>query len=289
VVAKFVFWDVQHGNACYVRTPTNKRFVVDCGTGSYVKPASKTFSPLGHLWHKWGVKRLDAAFITHPHTHHIADIENLKFFKPKKVVAARHLTEDEIRDGNSSDDEEVVDEYLACLKKHPQTISPIADDPMTLANSGMSITYYRPKECGTSNLNNHSLVLICSYAGSKVLIPGDNEAASWNELLDRPGFIASIKNTDILLAPHHGRQAGYSSELFRHINPRLVIISDGSYSDTSATDRYGKKSRGWKVWSRTTGEGEVRKCVTTRYDDYVTVELGRNKVSKKSYIKVTVD
>lgn len=150
---------------------------------------------------------------------------------------------------------------MACLKRFPQSVTPLTDDPLHPANAGMSITYYRPTGCGTSNLNNHSLVLIFSYAGSKVLVPGDNESPSWKELLKQPGFVSSIKGTDILLAPHHGRQAGFSPELFEHINPRLVIISDGSHSDTSATDRYGRQTRGWKVWSRTTGEGgnqEVR-------------------------------
>ncbi len=49
MTAKLVFWDVQHGNACYVETPTGKRLVIDLGTGSYVKPSDATFSPLYHL------------------------------------------------------------------------------------------------------------------------------------------------------------------------------------------------------------------------------------------------
>src|SRR4051812_47569128 len=104
MTAKFIFWDVQHGNACYIETPTGKRLVIDLGTGSYVKPADATFSPLAHLWHKWNVRSLDAAIITHPHTDHLADIGNLSSFKPKKVVAPRHLTEAEIRAGNQSKD-----------------------------------------------------------------------------------------------------------------------------------------------------------------------------------------
>src|SRR5262245_48318230 len=111
----------------------------------------------------------------------------------------------------------------------------------------MSIFYYTPKGCATSNLNNHSIVTVLSYADSKVLIPGDNEAVSWKELLESPHFVAAIRGTDILLAPHHGREAGFSAELFKHINPWLVIISDGSFSDTSATDRYARQARGLKV------------------------------------------
>lgn len=70
--------------------------------------------------------------------------------------------------------------------------------------------FFQPNTCSRSNLNNHSLVAVVSYAGSKIIIPGDNEAASWNELLEYPAFVQAIRGTDILLAAHHGREAGYS-------------------------------------------------------------------------------
>jgi competence protein ComEC len=133
------------------------------------------------------------------------------------------------------------------------------------------------------------VVTVLSYAQSKILIPGDNESPSWKELLAQPSFAASIKNTDILLAPHHGRDAGYSAELFQHINPWLVIISDGRFCDTSATSRYSSQARGWTVHKRSNGQTEKRYCVTTRSDDYVTVELGRSQGSGKPYMKVTID
>lgn len=288
MMAKFVFWDVQHGNACYIETPTGKRLVIDLGTGSYVKPTDKTFSPLLHLWHKWNVRSLDAAIVTHPHRDHLADIGNLSYFNPKKVVAPRHLKESDIRGGNRSEDREVIDKYLQCLRTYPSSL-PLADDPLSPTNSGMSITYYVSKSSATSNLNNHSVATILSYAQSKILIPGDNESPSWNELLATPGFIASIKGTDILLAAHHGRDAGYSSELFKHINPWLVIISDGRFCDTSATSRYCSQARGWTVHRRTNGQQDKRYCVTTRSDDYITVNLGISQYDHKPYMKVTVD
>jgi hypothetical protein len=42
-------WDVQHGSAAYVKTPTEKHLAIDLGVGSFKAPADATFSPLYHL------------------------------------------------------------------------------------------------------------------------------------------------------------------------------------------------------------------------------------------------
>ena len=75
---KVVVWDVQHGNATYIRTPNDKHIVIDLGIGSYksAKSSSSVFSPLLHLQDKYGVKQLDNIIIMHPHTDHIDDIFN---------------------------------------------------------------------------------------------------------------------------------------------------------------------------------------------------------------------
>ena len=108
VGTKLVIWDVQHGSAAYIRTPSGKNVVIDLGVGSFVKPDDATFSPLRHLRQRYGVDRLDTLVITHPHTDHIEDIGHLSLFPlglgrtpgPAVLVAPRHLTEDQIRGGN---------------------------------------------------------------------------------------------------------------------------------------------------------------------------------------------
>ena len=51
---KIIVWDVQHGSAVYIKTPTAKHIVQDLGTGSY-KGGTREFSPLLHLRDRWGV------------------------------------------------------------------------------------------------------------------------------------------------------------------------------------------------------------------------------------------
>lgn len=90
-----VFWDVQHGNACYLRTPNQRHMVVDLGTGSYSE--NKTFSPMLHLKTRYGVGQLDYVVITHPHRNHIDDIFNFDRLSPNTL---RRPEQSEVLAGN---------------------------------------------------------------------------------------------------------------------------------------------------------------------------------------------
>jgi beta-lactamase superfamily II metal-dependent hydrolase len=278
-----VFWDVQHGHALYVKTAT-RHIVFDLGRGSY-KRSDKEFSPLSHIKNKYGVKQLDAVVITHPHSDHLDDIVNFNDLNPKVLVHPKHLEEEEIRKGNATTDKQCIDEYLDINKRY---VYPVYDDPFNPANNGgVTFQVFRPTKSSQSNLNNHSIVTVISCGSFKALIPGDNENPSWNELLDDDTFRAAIKNTSILLAPHHGRESGYSEALFEHISPYLTIISDGPETDTSARDRYSRKSKGWRVYSRN-GESKERKCLTTRNDGVIIVESWLD-YNGTTFLGVTID
>jgi len=282
---RIVFWDVQHGHAVYVGTE-NQNLIFDLGTGSYGSSA-KEFSPLLHLKNKYGIKRLDGVVITHPHSDHLYDILNFDSLSPRVLHRPKHLSEEEIRKGNSASDKIYVDTYVEINDRYNAPIAD-GDNPFKEANNGgVKFQFFTPRSCSRSNLNNHSVVTVISHASSKIIIPGDNESPSWNELLEDEAFKTAVKETDILFAPHHGREAGYSSKLFEYISPYLTIVSDGAETDTSATDRYSKKSRGWKVY-RSNGTGEDRKCLTTRNDGVIVVEFGIG-AENKPYMSVKID
>lgn len=286
-MVRFVFWDVQHGSAAYIRTPNGKHIVVDLGTGSY-GDSDSDFSPLLHLRDEWHVQRLDGVIITHPHRDHLDDILNFDKLSPRVLIRPRHLSEEDIRSGNRKQDKEVIDKYLEINKGYKAPVAPNESPFNSDNNGGVEIQIFTPTECATSNLNNHSIVAVMSHARSKIVIPGDNEPASWDELLEKQDFVSAIRGTDILVAPHHGRESGFSSALFEHINPYLTIISDGRFCDTSATDRYAKHTRGWTVTHRKDGTREQRKCVTTRNDGVIVVEFGETQ-DGKPYMNVTID
>ncbi len=270
---EFVFWDVQHGSACYIKTPNRRHMVVDLGTGSYSE--NKAFSPLLHLNTKYGVQELDYVVITHPHRDHIDDIFNFNKLRPSTLRCPRHLTQAQVLEGNKKEDNDKVNEYLKISAQYAERIEPgsSSDATASMQWGGVKMSFFRSYNCSATNLNNHSIVTIFEYATSKVMIPGDNEAESWKELIKDSGFVSAAKNLDVLVAPHHGRKAGYCAELFEAIGkPYVTIISDGPYSDTSATSNYGNQSKGWRVYYPDDSY-EDRFCVTTRQNGVVRVKV----------------
>jgi len=204
-----IFYDVEHGSSAYLRTPDGKNMVIDLGVGSY-KRSDDTFSPLAHLWNRYGIRKLDCVFVTHPHRDHLDDINNFGAFSPSILYTPRHLTDDDVRTGNQGKEGPIVEKFLEIRRSYSFPVSPSSDVTVPANVGGMEIAAFNPYLSSRSNLNNHSLVIVITYAGSKIIIPGDNESPAWNELLKRPDFLAAINGVDILVAAHHGREAGYS-------------------------------------------------------------------------------
>jgi beta-lactamase superfamily II metal-dependent hydrolase len=287
MMLSFKIWDVQHGNAMYIKTPNGKHIVVDLGVGSYGEDDER-FSPLLRLRDRWGVHRLDGVIITHPHTDHIGDILNFDLFEPRVLYSPEHLTDEAIRSGNQDRDENVIAKYLEVSHRYSAHAAPGQGPTYPANNGGALFEIFWPCTCSQDNLNDHSVTTVVSYADSKMLIPGDNENCCWMELLKDPKFLDAISGTDILLASHHGRESGYCGELFSYINPYLTIISDGPFCDTSATSRYCEQTKGLMVVHRSNSTGEERYCVTTRCDGVIEVLFGRNSAGNRT-IGVTID
>ncbi len=284
--ATFIFWDVQHGSAAYIKTPSGQHITIDLGTGS-VGTSNEAFSPLRHLRDRYGVRQLDAVIISHPHRDHLDDIFQFDAMNPRCLSRPKHLSEADIRGGNQAKDRPIINKYLEINERYSGKFGP-GDDPLDAENNdGATFQTFTPTSPPTSNLNNHSMVTVISYAGSKILISGDNEGASWKELLGRADFRSAIDGTDILVAAHHGRASGFSEALFNYISPYMTIVSDGPVGGTSVTGAYSQKSRGWTVYKRS-GGSVTRRCLTTRSDGVIVVRFGTG-TDGKNYMNVRID
>ena len=279
-------WNVQHGSAVHIQTPNDKHIVVDLGTGT---SDTGNFSPLSHLKNQ-GIPQLDWVIISHPHLDHIEDILNFDQLKPLYLTRPNHLTEDDIWAGNKNADAEVkqvIRKYIEIDTRYNLPADPQSSPRLPENNGDASIEVFSPAQSSHANLNNHSIVTVISYCGVKILIPGDNEPPSWDELLKRSDFKAAIADVSVLVAPHHGRESGFHSELFNHFQPLITIISDGRFLDTSATDRYSAVTKGWQV-NRRNGSPQRRKCVTTRNDGIIAVKIGKNP-NGRAFLSVLID
>lgn len=269
-----MFWDVQHGHSTYIKTPNNRHLVIDLGTGDY-SGNNLTFSPLRHLKYNYGVNQLDSVIITHPHLDHIDDILNFDLLNPKTLVRPKHITNEEVMSGVRAADRAKFEKYCEINNRYSEPIND--DSPDKISNpvnwGGLNILTFSPNSCDHNNFNNHSLLTVMEYADCKIVIPGDNEKCSFDELMLQSSFKQAIKDADVLLAPHHGRDSGFNIDFVNLVNPRISIVSDGRFCDTSANGRYSAKSRGWKVYKRN-GTSAARKCLTTNSDGEVLLKLG---------------
>lgn len=283
----FRFWDVQHGHATYIQSPNNRHIAVDLGTGSYKEFGRESFSPLLHLKQRYKVDRLHYLIITHPHRDHIDDILNFDKVKPHVLSRPSHLSKSDIMPDNVSyKDKKKYKKYIEVDNRYTGGVS--SSNKITPQNYGeLDIETFGTSRCSKNNINNHSRVAVFNHNGAKVVVPGDNEDCSFKHLMDNPNFVQAVEGSAILLAPHHGRKAGYYKDFVQAVNPYLTIVSDGGYGDTSHTSAYSSLSRGWNVQKRD-GSSEKRYVVTTRKDGVISVEI-EEKPNGKNYLGVRID
>ena len=280
---QFNMWNVDHGSAAYVSTPNDKRFIFDLGTLG-------GFSILESL-QKAGISYVDRVTITHPHMDHIDDILNLDGLAFPTLCTPRHLTKGDIKGGNpklNGEAETKVEKYLQIRNQYVHPVDPGSDAALPQNNGGVQVQIFCPNQSSTSNLNNHSIVTVLEYEGLKILIPGDNEAPSWEELLSHSGFREAISGVDVLVAAHHGRESGFHRPLFGYFKPYVTLISDGRVVGTSVTSKYDDVTIGWPVQQRGDGTRHQRKCLTTRNDGVIIVKVSPNP-SGGCYLDVSID
>jgi beta-lactamase superfamily II metal-dependent hydrolase len=277
---QIIIWDVQHGNAVYVRTPNNRHMVFDLGVGDY-SGNNQLFSPLRELRAKYAAHSLDFVMVTHPHRDHIDDILNFDSFSPRVFCRPKHLSRDDVMKNVRDQDRAKFDKYFEINDAYSVNITGTYDDTIIPDNyGGIKIQFFSTPSLPVDNINNHSIITVLEYLGGKIIIPGDNECSSLDLLMNRNDFKSAILNSDILMAPHHGRESACHDEFLSIANPIVSVISDGSICDTSANPKYSAKSRGWSVHKRSTGQLSERRLLTTNSDGEVYITLGPSSNSQ---------
>lgn len=274
---KVLIHDVGHGQAVHIFTPKRQTVVVDLG-------CSASMSPLSRL--KKQTSTIDTLIITHPHGDHIDEFLQLKDdFYVKHFWRPNWLDKTEVYKQNQSSYTEKLDAYFQMSDSYNEPIKP-TEDACNSDVSGVKIDVFYSSSCGESNINNHSMVVCLEYASSTIMIPGDNEPASWKKLLEQPSFVTALKKTDIFMASHHGRLSGYCNEIFKS-KPMLCVVSDGRVQDTDAASRYSSHATGWKVHHRSGAKSGDRYRVTTRNDGDIEILAGHEP--ERPFLSVTVD
>lgn len=77
-------------------------------------------------------------------------------------------------------------------------------------------------ECG--DYNDCSYVLLYRTAGRKILFGGDSHDKTWEHILAT--YEDSVRDVDLLIAPHHGRASRRSYDFLDVLKPRLTLFGN---------------------------------------------------------------
>ena len=274
--AVMTVYNVQLGLAVHVKAPNGKYIIIDLGTGvsggGNESPLLKRrYDSIGYM------------IITHPHLDHIDDILNFDVNAPTTLRRAKDITNEEVMEGVRECDKPKFKKYCEINDRYSSPVSSTTDPTVPDNYGGLSIRTFDTSVCDKDNFNNFSIITVFELSDCKIVVCGDNEKESLGILMNREPFKNAIKNADVLVAPHHGRESGYHDEFVSLVNPKVTIISDTNKSDASAVDKYRAKSSGWKVWNRNGGSDD-RYCLTTRSDGDIRVTFGESDDPKYNSI-----
>lgn len=279
---KIVVWDVNHGNSIWIQTPNERDVLIDCGSND-----TTDFSPARYLKSKG--RSLDYLIVSHPHTDHIRDIENIieniiDYNKPPMLDRPK-VDLERILEANPEGDEEIIRSYYDFQEQYGFETSDENNPEYKSWGAGVSFHNFNPNE-DDSNLNNLGIATFVNFGGFTLLCPGDIGERGWKRLLAQDNFVSWLRETNFLIASHHGRREGFYNEIFEYFTPKLTIVSDGRFRETSASDVYSKITDGWNVNKRDTKEEIKRYVVTTRNDGPISIDV---EVSDKTYVGVAID
>jgi competence protein ComEC len=267
-------WDVERGDAILIKGP-DENVVIDMGKHS------SGFSPAEQI-ERHGVSDIGYLSVSHPDADHINNIveffnkfDPTTFGRPKSATPYIEHRKDNIHP-NDDNYQEIAGKYLEVTNRY--TVSPTTGVGSSSRNSGLTFKSYNltPTEVGIKparmldndedpNLNDLSRLTIMEYGGFKLVTAGDLETDAIEEILKKDGVQDDLEGTNVLIAPHHGRTSSYCSELFNHITPDIVAISDAAAGSTNASSRYSSKATGITV-ERRNGNPTTRSTITTRKD-----------------------
>ena len=221
-----VFLDVGKGNAALISFPGGEKMMIDGGgfSSNHFDVGRMVIAPF--LWNR-KIHTIDYLVLSHPQADHMNGLRFIaEAFHPKEFW----YNGDPVETPSYKDLMRTLEANSISIRLPEQLQETIringAKVDVLYPGPGAEPNRHSPLLISSDGkeLNNRSMVLRISYAGTSILFPGDLEKIGENGLLNRAG---NRVKSDILLSPHHGSRTSSSEPFLKMVAPRVCIISSG--------------------------------------------------------------
>jgi hypothetical protein len=258
--------DVGHGACSVITSSDGRKMMIDCGS----RLAPNFFPSIHYMF-----QQMEMAFFQNLDTDHLEDLPSLvnnvgiKAIRSNPTVTADAFLRMK-QEGGMNEPLTVMHRILSLAGP---TWGPVPSFPDIWA-------YYFWNSYGLpfTDTNNLSIPVFVGCCGFSILFGGDLEVEGWRRLLLNPNFRALLRNINVLVASHHGRDNGCCEELFDYCYPDVVIFSDYEhrYETQKTTGWYANRVRGILDKTDPTywfGGNPLRKVLTTRNDGSLKIDV----------------
>ncbi len=227
------FLDVGQGDCILVRVSTGQTYLFDCGSTSRSSVGEYVLLPCLKYY---GIRSIDALFVSHPDADHVNGAMELLAMGDKSGIVVRQLVLPAIRE---ADREEQMGELVEAAENSSQS-TPVLVGYLSAGESwdcgGAVFTCLHPaRNYSAEDANQYSECLLVEFkekdrkqAGQKwtLLLTGDVEG-SGEEALLKELQRRNIGALTVLKAAHHGSRNSTSEELLAWLTPKVTVISCG--------------------------------------------------------------
>jgi len=238
-----VFLDVGHGDAAFLRSPGGATLLVDAGERGRFGDAGK-YVVAPFLWANH-VSRVDYLFVSHVDSDHVGGA----------FYVVEHFPVGQVFLSATASGRPLEKEFLRLCESRGVPVRRLHTG-QTVETDGAAIEVLHPAADwpASASVNDASLVLRVTMAGTAILLTGDIEAAG------EAAVVRTDCAADVLKVPHHGSRTSSSPALIAAVGAGEAVVSTGGAWGREAVNagilaRY--RAHGARLW-RTDLLGGVR-------------------------------
>lgn len=251
---RFTIADVGHGFCAYLRHDNGNVMVWDCGHKS--EPENRP----SQFLRAEGINVVHRFLVTNYDEDHISDLPNLReSLKIKILQRNKSITPAQLRKLKSEAGpiSSAMNSLLEMMQRYTAEVTTEPSFPDVEYT-----TFFHKYREDFEDTNNISLVTFLKTPDLSVIIPGDIEKPAWEKHLRNKHFCRNLRETNVFVASHHGRESGYCEQVFDYCRPSVIIFSDGpkKYATQEMVEKYANHASGVQF------NGRTRYVLTTRRD-----------------------